>query len=71
MKQKKIWRFLVSFVIALSMASFLVIFKENKEAPGLEGIPFIFWSGFLITVLVVFATFLASKIFPYGEPSKS
>jgi hypothetical protein len=70
MKQK-IWRFLVSFVIALAMASFLIIFKENKMTPTLAGIPFIFWSGFFVTVLVVLATFIASKIFPYGEPAKS
>jgi hypothetical protein len=70
MKQK-IWRFLVSLVIALALASFLIIFKENKMAPTLEGIPFIFWSGFLVSVLVVLATYLASKIFPYGESAKS
>jgi hypothetical protein len=69
MKQK-IWRFLVSLVITLVLASFLIIFKENKITPSLKGIPFIFWSGFLVTVLVVLATFLASKIFPYGEPAK-
>ena len=69
MKQK-IWRFLVSLVIALAMASFLIIFKENRITPSLEKIPFIFWSGFLVTVLVVLATFLASKIFPYVEPAK-
>lgn len=70
MKQK-IWKFLVSFVIALTLTSFLIIFKENKIAPSLEDIPFIFWSGFLVTLLVVLATFIASKIFPYGEPAKS
>jgi hypothetical protein len=70
MKQK-IWRFLVSFVIALFMASYMVVFGENKEVPSLAGIPFIFWTGFLATVLVVFATYLASKIFPYGETRKS
>ncbi len=67
----KIWRFLVSLVIVLTMASFLIIFKENKLTPSLAGIPFIFWSGFLVTVLVVFATYLASKIFPYMENTKS
>ena len=69
MKQK-IWRFLVSLVAALTLTSFLFIFKENKEIPSIEGIPFIFWSGFLVTLLVVFATYLASRIFPYVENSK-
>jgi hypothetical protein len=69
MKQK-IWRFLVSLVIALALASFLIIFKENKITPSLARIPFIFWYGFLVTSLVVLATFLASKIFPYEEPAK-
>jgi hypothetical protein len=53
------------------LVSFLIIFKENKITPTLAGIPFIFWSGFLVSVLIVLATYLASKIFPYGEPSKS
>jgi hypothetical protein len=53
------------------LVSFLIIFKENKITPTLAGIPFIFWSGFLVSVLIVLATYLASKIFPYEEPSKS
>jgi uncharacterized membrane protein len=69
--KKKIWRLLVSFIIVLTLVSFLIIFKENKITPTLAGIPFIFWSGFLVSVLIVLATYLASKIFPYGEPSKS
>jgi uncharacterized membrane protein len=69
--KKKIWRLLVSFIIVLTLVSFLIIFKENKITPTLAGIPFIFWSGFLVSVLIVLATYLASKIFPYGKPSKS
>jgi uncharacterized membrane protein len=69
--KKKIWRLLVSFIIILTLVSFLIIFKENKITPTLAGIPFIFWSGFLVSVLIVLATYLASKIFPYEEPSKS
>lgn len=69
--KKKIWRLLVSFIIVLTLVSFLIIFKENKITPTLAGIPFIFWSGFLASVLIVLATYLASKIFPYEEPSES
>jgi hypothetical protein len=66
----KIWKFLVFTVLILCIGSFLFLFKENKVDPTLAKIPFAFWTGFLITVLIVGLTFLASRFFPYQESRK-
>ncbi|MDR7131351.1 heme/copper-type cytochrome/quinol oxidase subunit 4 [Algoriphagus sp. 4150] len=69
MKSKR-WKILVLAVILMTVGAFLFLFKENKLEPTLAGIPFIFWTGLLITVAVVFATFLGSKFFPFEDPKK-
>lgn len=68
--QSKQWKTLVLAIIILTVGAFLFLFKENKLEPTLVGIPFVFWSGLLITILVVFATFLGSKFFPFEDPKK-
>ena len=68
--QSKQWKSLVLTVILLTVCAFLFLFKENKLEPSLAGIPFVFWTGFLVTSLLVFATFLGSKFFPFKDPKK-
>lgn len=68
--QSKIWRILVLVVLVLSLVSFLFLFEENKVDPTLAKIPFAFWTGFLVTVVIVILTFLASRVFPYQESKK-
>lgn len=68
--QSKIWSILVLVVLTLSIVSFLFLFKENKVDPTLAKIPFAFWTGFLVTVVIVLLTFLASRFFPYQESKK-
>ncbi|MEP1085179.1 hypothetical protein [Algoriphagus sp.] len=68
--QSKQWKTLVLLVILLTIGAFLLLFRENKLDPTLAGIPFVFWTGFLVTCLVVFATFLGSKFFPFEDPKK-
>ena len=69
MKSKQ-WKILVFTVIALTVCAFLLLFKENKLAPTLGGVPFVFWTGLVVTILIVFATFLGSKFFPFEDPKK-
>lgn len=69
MKSKQ-WKTLVLIVILMTVGSFLFLFNENKLEPILAGIPFVFWTGLLVTILVVFATFLGSKFFPFEDPKK-
>ncbi len=66
----KIWNAIIFAVLALAVGSYWLVFEENKLAPELFNIPFIFWSGFLISVLVVALTFLASVFFPHDDPKK-
>lgn len=68
--KSKIWNILVLTVLALSIVSFLFLFEENKVEPSIAKIPFAFWTGFLVTVVIVALTFLASRFFPYQENKK-
>jgi hypothetical protein len=68
--KSKSWNLLVLFVVILAVGSFLFLFKEQKVDPELGSIPYIFWTGFIVTVLLVFATFLGSKLFPFEDPKK-
>lgn len=63
----KVWTFIVGSVLVLSLASFLFLFRENTLQPKLGEVPFIFWSSFLLTVLIVALTYLGSRFFPYKE----
>ncbi|MCE7054886.1 hypothetical protein LZF95_09400 [Algoriphagus sp. AGSA1] len=68
--KSKLWKQLVLAVLVLTACSYLFLFKEEKSDPSLANVPFAFWSGFLITVLVVLATFIGSKVFPFDDPKK-
>lgn len=68
--KSKIWNILVLAVLALSIVSFLFLFEENKVDPRLADVPFVFWTGFLVTVVIVILTFLASRFFPHQESNK-
>ncbi|SEF77974.1 hypothetical protein [Algoriphagus boritolerans] len=68
--QSKTWKILVFAVLTLSIVSFLFLFEENKIEPRLANVPFAFWTGFLVTVVIVVLTFLASQFFPHQESKK-
>ena len=66
----KIWNAIILIVLALAIGSYLLVFEENKLTPTLWNIPYIFWTGFLITVLVVVLTYFGSVFFPHEDPKK-
>lgn len=66
----KIWNILVLLIVLLTVGSFLLLFVEERVEPRLGNIPFAFWTGLLVTTLVVFATYLGSKFFPFEDPKK-
>jgi len=66
--KSKSWNLLVLLVIILTVVSYLFLFKEQKVDPELGSVPYIFWTGFIVTVLLVFGTFLGSKYFPFEDP---
>lgn len=61
--KSKIWNLIVFTILTIAVFSYGIVFEESKPAPTLWHIPFIFWSSFLITVLVVLFTFLGSLFF--------
>ena len=61
------WRMLVSAVVAVALISFLFVFRTEITSPRLAGIPYILWSSFLLTVLLVVMTYIGFKLFPYKE----
>jgi heme/copper-type cytochrome/quinol oxidase subunit 4 len=63
----KIWNTIVLTVVVLSVGSFLFLFVEDRVEPRLESVPFIFWTGLVVAILLVGLTFLASIFFPYKE----
>jgi hypothetical protein len=69
MKVKK-WNTIVLTVVLLSVGSFLLLFVEDRIEPRLGSVPFVFWTGLLVAILLVVLTFLASFFFPYKESKK-
>lgn len=69
--KSKIWKLIVLVVLILSFGSFLFLFKENKIDPRLGGIPFVFWTGLLVAILLVVLTFLGSRFFPHEENKRA
>jgi hypothetical protein len=67
----KSWHLLATAVLLLSVGSFWWIFQEGKTNPSLGSIPYIFWTSFAVTLLIVAATFVGSRIFPHNEAPKS
>ena len=67
----KPWHALASAVFLLSVVSFLWIFQEGKIDPALGSIPYVFWTSFMVTLLIVIATFVGSLIFPHKDTPKS
>jgi hypothetical protein len=54
-------------LVLLFVFAFLFVFEENKIDLRLGGVPYIFWTGFLITAVIVGLTFPASRFFPNEE----
>ncbi|WP_373398179.1 hypothetical protein V8V91_27690 [Algoriphagus halophilus] len=68
--KSKYWNLLVIVIVALTVASYLLLFSEHQIEPSLGSVPYVFWTGLLVTILIVFATFLGSKLFPHEDPKK-
>lgn len=66
-----LWTLLVLFVILLTAIAFLILFSEQTLEPKLGSVPYVFWVSFGVTCLIVLATFLGSRIFPFQENRKS
>ncbi|MBN7810244.1 hypothetical protein J0A68_04705 [Algoriphagus sp. H41] len=69
--KSKIWTIIVLAVLLVSVGSFLFLFVEHKVEPRLGGVPFVFWSGLLVAIVLVVLTYLGSLFFPHEESKKA
>jgi hypothetical protein len=62
-KKRKQWRMLRLAAIALCILTFTpFVIPEGVHKPELFGVPYSLWTSFLITVALVFLTYLGTKV---------
>jgi drug/metabolite transporter (DMT)-like permease len=67
MKSITAWRAIVAIAILLVLLSFGVVFRPATAEPFLLSLPYVLWSGILITALMVILTFVGTRVFPHKE----
>lgn len=61
--KRKNWRILRTIVIILCLLTFSpIIIPDGVFKPELLGVPYSLWTSFLITVILVFLTYLGTKM---------
>ena len=59
------WKICVTLVVTLSLLTFTpLIMPAGVYQPELFGIPYTFWTSFLLTVLLVVLTFIGTRVHP-------
>lgn len=59
------WRLCCAGMILLSVLAFTPLFiPPGKFQPSLGSVPYTMWSGFLLTVALVFLTYLGTRVHP-------
>lgn len=62
-KKRKYWRILRTLAIILCLLVFTpFVIPKGIFEPELFGVPFSLWTGFLITIALVFLTYLGTKV---------
>ena len=62
-KNRKYWRILRTAAIVLCLLVFTpLVIPEGVCKPELFGIPYSLWTSFIITVVLVFLTYLGTKV---------
>lgn len=62
-KKRRQWRILRTLAIALCLLTFTpFVIPEGVHKPELFGVPYSLWTSFLITVALVFLTYLGTKV---------
>ena len=59
------WKILVVIIIVLIIITFTpLVTPSGQITPKLFGLPYTLWMGFLVTCLIVLASYLATKAHP-------
>ena len=62
-KKRKYWRILRTVAILLCILTFTpFVIPKGVHTPELLGVPYSLWTSFLITVTLVFLTYLGTKV---------
>jgi hypothetical protein len=62
-KKRKYWRILRTVAILLCLLTFTpFVIPKGVHTPELLGVPYSLWTSFLITVTLVFLTYLGTKV---------
>ena len=62
-KKRKYWRILCVVAIGLCLLIFTpLVIPQGVHQPELLGVPYSLWTSFLITVALVFLTYLGTKV---------
>ncbi len=62
-KKQKYWRILRILAIGLCLLTFTpLVIPKGVYMPELFGVPYSLWTSFLITVALVFLTYLGTKV---------
>lgn len=69
--KKGYWYILVGVVLIVAIGSFAFAFRPGKTEPSFLSMPFVLWSGILLTIVLVLCTFIGSLIFPFKEDKRS
>lgn len=69
MKNRKIlWRLCVVAVVFITVAIYSpLITKTGKIEPSVLGLPFSLWTSILLTIIVVFLSYLGGLVLPFKE----
>ena len=61
------WKFMVILACLITAAAYAFVFKHGIIQPFLFSMPYILWTGILITAIMVALTYIGSKSFPHKE----
>jgi uncharacterized membrane protein len=64
------WKLTVGAVLLIVLITYGFLLRENISEPEVAGIPFVFWTSFVATVLIVALTFVAAKNFSHTQNPK-
>ena len=67
-KNRRYWRILRTIAIVLCLLVFTpLVIPQGVHKPELLGIPYSLWTSFIITVVLVFITYLGTKVHKSNE----
>ena len=67
-KNRRYWRILRTIAIVLCLLVFTpLVIPQGIHKPELFGIPYSLWTSFIITVVLVFITYLGTKVHRSNE----